>query len=56
MAGQNRIFFLERDARVETFTAAFGGNYARSEIRCELLGRERSAFDSCIFRQWRTDS
>jgi len=42
-------FFLERDARVETFTAAFGGNYARSEIRCELLGRGAEAHSTAAY-------
>ncbi|MEC7899543.1 MAG: Fe-S cluster assembly protein SufD [Actinomycetota bacterium] len=42
-------FYLERDAYVETFTAAFGGNYARSEIRCELQGRGAEAHSRAAY-------
>ena len=42
-------FQLEKDSYVEMFTAAFGGNYARSEIRCELKGRGSEAYSVAAY-------
>ncbi|HJM37916.1 MAG TPA: Fe-S cluster assembly protein SufD [Acidimicrobiales bacterium] len=42
-------FQLEKDAYLEVFTGAFGGDYARSEIRCELKGRGSEAYLSAAY-------
>jgi len=42
-------FQLEKDSCVEIFAAAFGGDYARSEIRCELKGRGSEAYLSAAY-------
>jgi len=47
VAKQN--FQIEKDSCVEIFTAAFGGDYARSEIRCELKGRGAEAYLSAAY-------
>jgi len=47
VAKQN--FQLEKDSCVEIFAAAFGGDYARSEIRCELKGRGSEAYLSAAY-------
>ena len=42
-------FQLEKDSYVEMFTAAFGGDYARSEIRCDLKGRGSEAYSAAAY-------
>jgi len=42
-------FQLEKDSYVEMFTAAFGGDYARSEIRCDLKGRGSEAYSAATY-------
>ena len=42
-------FRLEKDSYVEMFTAAFGGDYARSEIRCDLKGRGSEAYSAAAY-------
>ena len=42
-------FQLEKDSYVEIFTAAFGGDYARSEIRCDLKGRGSEAYSAAAY-------
>jgi Fe-S cluster assembly protein SufD len=42
-------FELEKNSYVEMFTAAFGGDYARSEIRCNLKGRGSEAYSAAAY-------